>query len=82
MEMQNCITSKSAMKTKPEKRYNISEAIGVYVKDRKYYVFLNDEIVVTEVIGKQGKAFLRRVTSRDIGTSAILRASDIYYADK
>lgn len=57
-------------------RYATADAIEVYVGDRKYFVFLDAEIVVTEVSGHGGKAVLRRVTSRAIETAAILKASD------
>lgn len=63
-------------------RYDVSKAIEVFVGDTKYFVFLEDEIVVGEVWAKNGKRFLRRVTSWDIETTAILRASGIFYADK
>lgn len=64
-------------KHRNENRYPLHEAIEVSVGFGKYFVFLESEIVVQEVIGKGGKVQRRRVTSRRIETAAILRASDI-----
>jgi hypothetical protein len=61
-------------------RVDVQNATKVSVGERFYYVFLKSETVFTEVIGRNGKAFMRRVTSRDIETSAILRASDAAHA--
>lgn len=63
-------------------RYDLKDAIEVYVGENKYFVFLGPEVVVQEVMGKGGKMVTRRVSSRRIETSAILRASDKFYADK
>lgn len=57
-------------------RYNLADSIEVSVNEQKYFVFLDDEIVVREVKGRNGKTVIRRVTSWDIETTAILRASD------
>ena len=70
----------SRFRTPP--RYDISSAIEVYVGDRKLHVFLDAEMVVQEVAGRNGKRVLRRVTSRDVETSALLRASDKAHASE
>ena len=68
----------SRFRTPP--RYDIASATEVYVGDRKVYVFLGPEVVVQEIAGRNGKRVLRRVTSRSIETSALLRASDKAHA--
>lgn len=57
-------------------RYDIAKSVQVYVGENKYFVFLESEIVVQEVAGRGGRTVTRRVTSRRIETSAILRACD------
>lgn len=68
------------MPNRQEPRYNTADAISVYVGDTQYFVFLADEIVVQDVVGKNGKVQRRRVSSRRIETSAILKASDKAHA--
>ena len=63
-------------KFRQESRYDLTEAIEVYVGDSKYFVFLDAEIVVQEVAGAGGRNIRRRVTSRRIETAALLQASD------
>lgn len=62
-------------------RYPIHEAIRVYVGETPYYVFLDQEVVVQEVIMRGGRVQRRRVTSRAIETAALLRASDSKHAN-
>ena len=67
-------------KFRQEPRYNISEAIEVSVNFRKLFVFLDVEVVVQEVKGRNGRTTYRRITNRQVETSAILRASGIKFA--
>jgi hypothetical protein len=58
-------------------RYDLRNAIEVYVGDNKYFAFLKDEIVVQQVRHRYGSTIERRVTSKYIETRALLKASDI-----
>ncbi len=68
------------MKSKQPPRYDLSGSVQVYVGERRYYAYLESELVVQEVLGARGKVVLRAVTSERIKTSALLRASDKVHA--
>lgn len=59
-----------------KQRYPIKDAIPVMVGENHYFVFLEEEVVVQEIVMRNGRVQRRRVTSRAIETSALLRASD------
>ena len=61
-------------------RYDLKKSIEVRVKGRAYFVFLDTEIVVQEVWSKGGMRVVRRITSRNIETTALLSASDAAHA--
>lgn len=64
------------MKFRQPPKYDLDGSVEVRMNDRRYYAWLDSELVVCEVFGRNGKAVLRRVTSRSVETSALLRASD------
>ena len=53
------------MKTKFREppKYDLQGSIEVFMNDRRYYAWLDTELVVGQVFGRNGKAFLRRVSS-------------------
>ena len=63
-------------KFKQEPLYKTADAEEVSIDLQRYYVFVKEQIVVRDVIGKGGKNVLRRVTSPRIELCAILRAED------
>lgn len=67
------------MKTKFREppKYDLQGSIEVFMNDRRYYAWLDTELVVGQVFGRNGKAFLRRVSSWSIETAVLLTASDI-----
>lgn len=68
------------MKYRQPPRYDLTGSVSVYVGDRRYYAYLDSELVVQEVLVAHGKVVLRAVTSERIKTSALLRASDQVHA--
>lgn len=63
-------------KFKQEPLYQTKDAEEVSIDLQRYYVFVDAQIVVRDVIGKGGKSVLRRVSSPRIELNAILRAED------
>lgn len=61
-------------------RTDIPAAIEVSVGERNYLVDLSVEGVWQEVRSRSGRLHLRRVASRRIETSALIRASDKAHA--
>ena len=68
------------MKFRQPPKYDLDGSIEIRMNDRRYYAWLDSELVVGEVFGRNGKATLRRVTSREVETSVLLRASDKAHA--
>ena len=69
------------MKFRQPPRYDLTGSVEIRMNDRRYYAWLDSELVVGEVFARNGKAVLRKVTSRDVETSVLLRASDKAHAD-
>lgn len=68
------------MKFRTPPRYDLSGSVEIRMNDRRYCAWLDSELVVGEVFARNGKAILRRVTSRDIETPVLLRASDKFHS--
>jgi hypothetical protein len=72
-----------SIKTKSQNRhlrYDLKGCVEIHMNDRRYYVRLETELVIGEVFARNGRVVLRKVTSREIETSALLRASDKAHA--